>query len=115
MALFVAVVLAVLVLPTPWNVAAVIVGGTWELASLLGSAWWSQPQRIEVGAETLIGREVQVRDACHPFGRVRVKGELWKARCDGGACAGDAVRVVGIDGLTLIAEPALPGAGSAAR
>jgi len=59
-----------------------------------------------MGAETLIGREVEVRQACRPLGQVRVKGEIWRARCDEGAGAGAFVRVVGIDGLTLVVEPA---------
>jgi membrane protein implicated in regulation of membrane protease activity len=36
-----------------------------------------------------------------------VQGELWRAHCAEGAAAGERVRVVGIDGLTLevVREP----------
>jgi membrane-bound serine protease (ClpP class) len=37
---------------------------------------------------------------------VRLQGELWRARCAEGADAGEQVRVVALDGLTLLVEPA---------
>jgi membrane-bound serine protease (ClpP class) len=61
----------------------------------------SQRQRIAVGAETMLGREVEVAAECRPYGLVRVQGELWKARCAEGAGPGDRVRITGLDGLTL--------------
>ena len=105
MAFVVALLLAIFVLPSPWAIVAIVVGGAWEIAQILGGLWWSQRRRAAVGAESLIGREVEVRDALRPVGSVRVKGEVWKARCDGGAGTGERVRVVGIDGLTLVVEP----------
>jgi membrane-bound serine protease (ClpP class) len=62
-------------------------------------------RRRAVGAETLIGEQGQVTAPCRPLGQVRVGGELWEARCDAGAAAGDAVRIVGREKLTLIVEP----------
>jgi membrane-bound serine protease (ClpP class) len=105
MVLLLAIVLAVFVLPYPWNFVAVIAGTAWEVVEKLMGLWWSQRWAAKVGAETLVGREVEVRDACRPLGRVRVKGELWRARCAAGAAAGETVRVVGLDGLTLVVEP----------
>jgi membrane protein implicated in regulation of membrane protease activity len=107
-ALLVAILLAVLVLPAPWNVAAVAIGAAWEVTTALGGLWWSQSHAARVRAETLVGREVEVRTACRPLGQVRVKGEIWRARCDEGAAAGETVRVVGIDGLNLIVQSARP-------
>ena len=40
-----------------------------------------------------------------PEGQVRVAGELWQARCEAGAGAGDEVVVREVDGLTLVVEP----------
>jgi membrane protein implicated in regulation of membrane protease activity len=41
--------------------------------------------------------------SCRPEGQVRVHGELWRARCEEGADAGDEVVVERLeDGLTLI-------------
>ena len=66
------------------------------LATALGGLWWSQRREAKVGMEALMGREVEVRKACRPVGEVRVRGEIWKARCDQGADAGDPVRIVGL-------------------
>lgn len=107
-ALLVAIVLALTVLPAPWNLAAVAAAAIWEVATALGALWWSQRRAAQVGAETLIGRVVDVRGACRPVGRVSVKGEIWQARCDEGVSAGEVVRIVGIDGLTLVVEAVRP-------
>jgi membrane-bound serine protease (ClpP class) len=106
--LIIALALALFVLPAPWNVAAVVAAAVWELATALGGLWWSQRRAAKVGAEAMLGREVQVRQACRPLGQVRVRGEIWQARCAAGADAGETVRIIGIDGLTLLVEPVLP-------
>jgi membrane protein implicated in regulation of membrane protease activity len=36
---------------------------------------------------------------------VRVRSELWEARCDEGADAGERVRIASINGLTLTVVP----------
>ena len=41
---------------------------------------------------------------CKPAGQVRIGGEIWGARCEDGAEAGETVRVVGLSGLTLLVE-----------
>jgi membrane-bound serine protease (ClpP class) len=105
MVLLVAILLAFFVLPWPWNLVAVVAGAAWEVAEKLAGLWWSQRRVAKVGAETLVGREVEVREACRPLGRVRVKGELWRARCTAGANVGEIVRVVAVDGLTLVVVP----------
>jgi membrane protein implicated in regulation of membrane protease activity len=106
--LIIAIALALFVLPSPWNVIAVTAAAVWELATALGGLWWSQRHAAKVGVEALLGREVEVRRACHPLGEVRVRGEIWQARCEQGADAGETVRIVGLDGLTLLVEPVLP-------
>ena len=108
MALLIAIVLALTVLPAPWNLAVVAAAAVWEVATALGALWWSQRRAAQVGAETLMGRTVDVRDACRPVGRVSVKGEIWQARCDEGVSAGQVVRIIGIDGLTLVVEAITP-------
>jgi membrane-bound serine protease (ClpP class) len=108
MALVIALLLAIFVLPSPWNLVAVVIGGSWEIATAVGALWWTTRRQAVVGAEALIGAEVEVREPLTPAGRVRVKGELWQARCATDAAAGDHVRVVGIDGLVLLVEPVTP-------
>jgi membrane-bound serine protease (ClpP class) len=91
------------------------VKGSWAIALLAGTAtleisqtvfwlWYSQRPAVQVGAETMIGRVVEVAEECRPYGLVRVQGELWRARCGEGAARGERVRIVGRDGLTLEVE-----------
>lgn len=102
MALAVAILLAIFVLPSPWNWAAVVVGGTIEVAESFFWIWLSRRRRPGVGTETLIGARAHVVSPCRPLGQVKVEGELWSARCDGGAEVGDLVRVESVEGLTLV-------------
>jgi membrane-bound serine protease (ClpP class) len=95
-----------------------VVRGGWALALLVGTglfelsqtAFWlryTSRRSVQVGAETMLGRVVEVAQECRPVGYVRVQGELWRARCDEGARPGEHVRVTGRDGLllTVIREP----------
>jgi membrane-bound serine protease (ClpP class) len=92
-------------LPSPWNV----VGATCAFVLFLGELlFWhrrvrGQPERV--GAQTLVGQPATVISSCRPEGQVRMGGEIWAARCRTGADEGDAVTVVGRDGLTLLVEP----------
>jgi membrane-bound serine protease (ClpP class) len=54
------------------------------------------------GAEAMIGQAAEVVEACDPHGKVHLHGELWEARCDAGAKAGETVTVQALDGLTLV-------------
>jgi membrane-bound serine protease (ClpP class) len=105
MALLTGILLAVFVLPRPWGVAAVAIGGLIEGAESWFWIRFSQRRRATVGTETLVGAPATVVSACMPLGQVRVQGELWRARCDVGAGEGEQVRVVRVDGLTLVVEP----------
>jgi membrane-bound serine protease (ClpP class) len=93
-----------------------VVRGAWAIALLAGTAmleisqtlfwlWYSQRRTIQVGAETLIGRTVEVAEECRPYGLVRVQGELWRAHCEDSAVRGERVRIVAREGLTLEVEP----------
>jgi membrane-bound serine protease (ClpP class) len=106
MALAVAVLLAVFVLEQPWTWVVVGLGATIELAETGGLIWWSKRRRAEVGTETLLGQCAIVSADCMPLGQVRVAGELWQARCAGGAGVGDEVVIRAVDGLTLVVEGA---------
>ena len=106
MAFLFALGLALLVLPYPWNWVAVSLGATVELGEVWFWWWLSHRREPSVGVETLIGARATAVGACRPHGQVRVRGELWQARCDAGAEAGDALRVIGVEGLTLVVEPA---------
>jgi membrane-bound ClpP family serine protease len=106
--LVVALLLALYVLDDPWG-AIVVVGAIFvEIGEVFFWFWYSKRRRVQVGAETLIGLEGVVVTPCRPRGQVRLQGELWDARCEAGAAAGQRVRVVAREGLTLAVEPALP-------
>jgi membrane protein implicated in regulation of membrane protease activity len=103
MLLLLAILAAILWLPAPWGLVAVIGAALVELAELGVFLWYSRRRRVTTGAEALPGATGTVVVACRPIGQIRVAGELWRAHCEDGADPGDAVVVeaLGPD-LTLI-------------
>jgi membrane protein implicated in regulation of membrane protease activity len=109
MALTVAVLLALFVLPWPFNLVAVLAGLGIEAGELTWGLRLARRWRPQTGAEAMIGQVAEVVAPCHPTGQVRVGGELWEARCDEGADVGESVRIERLEGLTLVVsltEPA---------
>jgi len=104
-ALVVALLLAFFVLDGPWDVLVVVGALVLEVGEIVFWFWYSKRRRVQVGAETLIGRPAVVITECRPLGQVRVDGEIWAARCDSGADVGTTVRVEGLEGLTLLVRP----------
>jgi membrane-bound serine protease (ClpP class) len=98
------ILLAIFVLPSPWGIVAVGCAAVWELGQTFGAIWWSQRRRAVVGAEALLGVDARVVQRCRPLGTVAVSGEIWNARCEDGAEAGEIVRVSGLQGLTLLVD-----------
>jgi membrane-bound serine protease (ClpP class) len=98
--------LAVFVLPSPWGLVAVIVGGVLDILETSVFFWWSKRRRALVGVESLVGKDGIASTDLWPEGQVRVAGEIWRARCAGGCDAGTKVVVREVDGLTLLVEPA---------
>src|SRR5436190_4911929 len=94
-----------IVLPSPWNVVAFLVGVPVWIVELLAWNRTVKHRRRVVGAQTLKGRDAIVSTACRPIGQVRLDGEIWEARCDAGAAPGDTVRVIGREALTLLVAP----------
>jgi len=98
----------VFVLPRNLGIVAILVGITIELTE---AAFWirlSRRLRPRVGAEALVDAEGVALSDCRPSGRVRVRGENWRALCREGVDKGDAVVVLGISGLTLEVRPKSP-------
>ena len=58
-----------------------------------------------MGPEAMIGKPATVVERCRPTGQVRVHGELWEATCTAGADVGETVRIVALEGLTLVVTP----------
>jgi membrane-bound serine protease (ClpP class) len=61
-----------------------------------------------LGPQAMIGLEGVVVERLSPAGRVRVRGEIWKARTSGKSLErGEEIVIAGIeDGLTLLVDPA---------
>jgi membrane-bound serine protease (ClpP class) len=103
--LIILAVVLLLVLDGPWNWVAFIVVTLLWFVELYGWNRTVRNRRRAVGAETLIGQTAVVTEPCRPVGQVRLRGEIWEARCQAGAGAGAEVRVIGRDNLTLVVEP----------
>ena len=98
MALLVAIVLAVFVLPAPWGVVAVAAAVVVEVGEVV-------LRRAQVGAEALVGEEGVALAPLDPEGQVRVVGEIWRARSSAPVAAGGCVRVTAVERLTLLVQP----------
>jgi membrane-bound serine protease (ClpP class) len=69
-------------------------------------AWRARSAQPVSGPEAFAGREAVLRDASGPSGRAWFEGAWWAVRSRGmDLRKGQRVRVVGLDGLTLIVEP----------
>jgi membrane-bound serine protease (ClpP class) len=95
------IALAVLVLPPAWGIAAVTLGIVVEVAEVGFWIRFLRRYRVTTGAEGLVGARGEVIEACDPQGRVRIRGEIWRARCGSRADVGEQVTVTGLEGLTL--------------
>jgi len=101
-ALLVAILLALLFLPWPWNLVVILGGLAVETVELTWGLSLARRWKPKTGAEAMIGELAEVVTACRPLGEVRVRGELWRAQCADGADVGESVRIERIDGLTLV-------------
>jgi membrane-bound serine protease (ClpP class) len=102
----IALLLALFVLPSPWGVVTLVVAGVLDVGETLLFLWWSKRRRASVGVETLVGRTGVAVGDLWPTGQIKVDGEIWGARCDGGCDSGTEVVVRSIEGLTLVVDPA---------
>lgn len=84
--------------------AALATGGFFFF--LVGKAVGAQRARVSTGLEGLIGLEGTVRDWTDGRGTVFVRGEIWKAVSAETLRVGQAVTVIGVDGLRLTVVPA---------
>jgi membrane protein implicated in regulation of membrane protease activity len=91
------ILLAVFVVPWPWGIVTVAVGGLLDIGESFAFVKWSRRRRSPVGVEALVGRTAVVATPA----QVRVAGELWAARSEETLHAGEEVEVTAVDGLTL--------------
>jgi len=109
-----AVILALVVLPSPWGAIVVVCAAIVDIAETSGFLWWSRRRRRQtspsVGVETILGRSGVAIGWLGPrgstaSGQVRVDGEIWRARAMEPIEAGTIITVVSAKGLTLDVVP----------
>ncbi|GGM49847.1 serine protease [Longimycelium tulufanense] len=90
-----------------WPVVIIVGAGALIAGRLALRARLSKPVS---GIEGLIGQETVVQDVSADTGRAQVEGAWWTVRGrHGGLQVGQHVRVVAVQGLTLLVEPLPPG------
>lgn len=105
MLLTIGILLALFVLPHPWGLVAVATAATLDIAETGLFIWWSKRRKASVGLEAMVGKQGVTVSDLWPEGQVKVAGELWRARCEGGCESGTDVVVRDVRGLTLVVEP----------
>ncbi len=93
---------------TPWTVIILLATTMGALVIFIGvKAYAAQRDRPKTGAEGLIGKTAIVKEAfdANSSGSVFIQGEWWNATTSSGAFqSGDQVRVLSMDGFTLLVE-----------
>jgi len=100
MAFVAALTLGFLFLDGWMRYALIGAGALIELAEIAVWLRWRNV-RATTGVEAMLGMTGVVVTDCDPDGQVKVKGQIWKARCAEGAEVGTNVRVDAVDGLRL--------------
>ena len=98
-------IVGLFVLPSPWGAIALGVAAVVEIGEVYLWIRYLRRFRVTTGAEGLIGTGAEVIEPCRPEGRVRVRGEIWRARSPEPVETGARVRVTAVEGLTLRVEP----------
>ncbi len=98
-------IVGLFVLPEPWGLILLPIAALIEVGELYLWIRFLRRYRITTGAEGLIGERAEVIQECAPMGRVKVRGEIWSARCERPAEPGETVTIAAVDGLTLVVEP----------
>jgi membrane-bound serine protease (ClpP class) len=104
MAFIVCTLLAVTFLEGSAQISLIALGAIIELAEIAIWLKWRKT-RSSTGAEAMVGMAGVAISDCRPAGQVKVKGQIWKAHCEQGVAAGEAVSVVAVDGLRLDVAP----------
>jgi membrane protein implicated in regulation of membrane protease activity len=102
--LFLLALLLLLILPSPWGLVALLACAVFGVGEV---AYWQRRmrgQRVQTGAENLVGATGEVTEPCDPSGQVRVLGELWQAQSSSPLPRRAPVRVVALKGLTVEVE-----------
>ena len=86
-------------------IAAIATVGALMVAFIVYMATRAMRHPVATGTQGMIGASAEVVADFTGKGKVRYGGELWNARSDRPLHAGDAARIVKVEGLTLWVEP----------
>ena len=86
-------------------IAALATAGALVIAGIVYMASRSLRQPVATGTQAMVGASAEVFADFTGKGRVRYGGELWNARSAAPLHAGEAARIVKVEGLTLWVEP----------
>ncbi len=92
------------------NIALPLIAGVATVGGVLiiGIVYFathSMRRPVVTGVQGMIGDQAEVTEGFSGSGRVRYRGELWKARSETELRAGQMARIVKVEGLTLWVEP----------
>jgi membrane protein implicated in regulation of membrane protease activity len=104
--LILVLILALIFLPMPWSLLVIALAAVLELSLWFFGIRYSRRRKAQVGVQTMVGMLGEAITTLAPEGQVKVDGEIWQAHADGGARAGDHVRVTAVKGLMLQVEKA---------
>ena len=90
---------------SPWLIGSVALVSAAFFLTVVSLALRARRRRVVTGSEQLVGASGETIEAFEREGRVRVHSEDWTARSRTPLAAGQKVRVVGREGLTLLVEP----------
>jgi membrane-bound serine protease (ClpP class) len=97
-------ILAFVFLDWPWR--ALVVLGLLAFEGLEIALFLKlRKMRTIIGAEAMAGEVGQALTDCKPNGQVKLKGQVWKARCPQGVDAGAEVIVTKMEGIFLEVAP----------
>ena len=101
MILLLALVLAFLLFPWPWNFGVIVAAAVCETSVVVIGMWYTRRGRSQVGTQTLIGGTAEVITTLAPTGQVKLRGEIWQAHSEEGAQIGETVLIRSVKDLTL--------------
>jgi membrane-bound serine protease (ClpP class) len=105
MLLAIAILLAVFVVSPKVGAAVIALAAVVEVGEFVFWRRFLRRYRVQTGSEAMVGQEAEVVEAGDPYGRVRIRGELWSARSAAPLRVGERVEVTAVDGLTLEVAP----------
>jgi membrane-bound serine protease (ClpP class) len=91
-----------------WVIGGTALASALVLTLLLGYVWRMMRRPVAGGELGLVGREARVMDWSGMAGHVFVHGERWAARAPEPLSEGQSVRVLRLDGLTLVVSASAP-------